>query len=55
MSLRDVDVELEQLRAAAPQGLSALAMPALNAVNLRHGHEPARRLTFTERLAHFAA
>lgn len=51
LDLADIDAELERLRRDAPQGVDALSMPALNIVNQRHGHGPARTLRFGERVA----
>lgn len=51
LTLEQMDAELERLRGAAPQGLSAFAMPALNIVNARHGHDKAYDLKWNERLA----
>lgn len=50
-SVDEIDAALEDLRATAPQGLDALALPALNAVNRQHGQAEQHRLHLGAKLA----
>lgn len=51
MPLHELDAELEQLRMSAPNGLAALARPALFQVDAQHGSPRHERLNWRERLA----
>ncbi len=51
MTLGEVDAKLDDLRASSPDGFDALALPAMNAVNERHGWPAAdQRLSARQKL-----